>query len=96
MHSFDVGPRITYRLSSGRIGAFGHLLFGFSHTNVNATGASDSDSSFSWVLGGGANYFFTQHFGGRAQLDLLRTNFFNQGASHPRIALGLLYRFGTK
>lgn len=97
MHSFDVGPRFTYRpQSTTNLDAFAHLLFGVSHTNVSATGANQSDNSFSWVLGGGGDYFFTQHFGGRAQIDMLRTNFFNHGDSHARIALGVVYRFGTK
>lgn len=96
MHSFDVGPRYTFRpASTNNYDAFAHLLFGVSHTNVSATGASQSDSSFSWVLGGGGDYFFTQHFGGRAQIDMLRTNFFNHGDSHARIGLGIVYRFGA-
>lgn len=96
MHSFNVGPRYTYRPSStNNADAFGHLLFGFSHTNVSATGASQSDTSYSWVLGGGGDYFFTDHLGGRAQLDLLRTNFFGHGDNHARVALGVVYRFGT-
>jgi hypothetical protein len=96
MHSFNVGPRFTYHPSStNNADAFGHLLFGFSHTNVSASGASQSDTSYSWALGGGGDYFFTDHFGGRAQLDLLRTNFFNHGDNHARISLGVVYRFGT-
>jgi hypothetical protein len=96
MHSFNLGPRFTFRPSSNNnADAFGHLLFGFSHTNVSATGTADSDTSYSWILGGGGDYFFTDHFGGRAQIDLLRTNFFNHGDNHARVALGVVYRFGT-
>lgn len=92
MHNFDAGPRVTYR--ANKYTAFGHLLFGASHTNISATGASQSDTSFSWVLGGGANYFFMPHFGAQVQLDALRTNFFNHGDTHPRFAIGVTYRFG--
>ena len=96
MHSFNVGPRFTFRPSStNNADAFGHLLFGFSHTNVSASTANDSDTSYSWVLGGGGDYFFTDHLGGRAQIDLLRTNFFNHGDNHARVSLGVVYRFGT-
>jgi len=96
MHSFNVGPRFTYRPSStNNADAFGHLLFGFSHTNVSATGASQSDTSYSWILGGGGDYFFTEPLGGRVQIDLLRTNFFDHGDNHARVGLGVVYRFGT-
>lgn len=93
MHSFDVGPRVMFRNSSDKADAFGHLLFGFSHTNVSAAGASQSDTSFSWALGGGADYFFKSHLGARVQLDWLRTNFFSQGDNHARFAIGLVYSF---
>ena len=96
MHSFNAGPRITWRESSGRINAFGHVLFGFSHTNVNAAGAGDSDTSFSWALGGAGDYYFVPKFGARLQLDLLRTNFFSKGDTHPRVAIGLVYRLGNR
>jgi opacity protein-like surface antigen len=93
MHSFNVGPSGTYRSESGKYDAFGHLLFGTSHTNVSAAGVGDGSTSFSWVLGGGADYNFTRTWAARAQLDLLRTNFFSRGGSHGRIALGVVYRF---
>jgi hypothetical protein len=44
-------------------------------------------------LGGGADYNFTRNWAGRAQLDLLRTNFFSRGGNHGRIAFGVVYRF---
>lgn len=94
MHSFNFGPSATYR--SEQYDAFGHLLFGVSHTNLNAAGTSQGDSSFSWVLGGGGDYNFTPTWAGRFQLDLLRTNFFNRGANHARIAVGIVYRLGSQ
>jgi hypothetical protein len=97
LHMFTAGPRVTYRpASSDKWNAFGHLLFGYAHTNVSASGTGQSASSFAWGLGGGAKYFFTQHIGGQAQFDEMRTNFFSHGDWHPRIALGVVYRFGTK
>ena len=96
MHSFNAGPRITYRPTDAKWNGFGHLLFGVSHTNVSATGVSDADTSFSWLLGAGGTYYFADHLGARAQLDLLRTNFFSKGDWHPRIGLGVVYRFGSK
>lgn len=94
MHNFNFGPQGTYRAPSGKYNAFGHLLFGFSHTNVNSAGIGEGSTSFSWVLGGGADYNLSRTWAARAQLDLLHTNFFNSGQNHGRIALGVVYRFG--
>lgn len=95
MHSFDFGPSGTFHPSgSDKYDAFGHLLFGFSHTNVNAAGQGVGDTAFSWVLGGGADYNVASMFALRAQLDLLHTRFFNGGQNHGRISLGVVYRFG--
>jgi opacity protein-like surface antigen len=94
LHSFDFGPRVTWRSPDQPFFAFGHVLFGASHANVSAAGVSQSDTAFSWVLGGGADYNFNANWGARAQLDLLHTDFFSKGESHPRISLGLLYRVG--
>ena len=94
MHSFDVGPNGMYRPASGKYDAFGHLLFGFSHTNVNAAGVGNGDTAFSWALGGGADYNFASMWAARVQLDYLRTNFFGSGQNHARVALGLVYHFG--
>jgi opacity protein-like surface antigen len=93
MHSFNVGPSGTYRAESGKYNLFGHLLFGTSHTNVSAAGVGDGSTSFSWILGGGADYNFTPKWAARAQLDLLRTDFFSHGNNHGRIGLGIVYRF---
>jgi opacity protein-like surface antigen len=94
LHNFDFGPRGTWRSPDYPIAAFGHLLFGGSHAKISAAGVSDSDTSFSWVLGGGADYNFNANWGARAQLDLLHTNFFSNGESHPRFSIGLLFRTG--
>lgn len=94
LHNFDFGPRVTWRSPDQPIFAFGHVLFGASHAKVSAAGVSQSDTAFSWVLGGGADYNFNANWGARAQLDLLHTDFFSKGESHPRISLGLLYRLG--
>lgn len=94
MHNFNFGPRITYRpASTDKYDAFGHALFGFSHTNVSASGVGQGDTSFSWLVGGGADYNFTPAWAARFQLDLLRTNFFSTGANHGRVGLGIVYRF---
>ncbi|HEX5434865.1 MAG TPA: outer membrane beta-barrel protein [Candidatus Angelobacter sp.] len=95
LYNFNFGPRVTWRAPDQPYNVFGHLLFGGSHAKISAAGISQSDGAFSWVLGGGADYNFNQNWAGRAQLDLLHTNFFSNGQSHPRISLGIVYRLGT-
>jgi opacity protein-like surface antigen len=95
MHSFNVGPNVTYRpKTSSKYDAFGHLLFGTSHTNVDAAGVGEGSTTFSWVLGGGGDYNFSPDWSARAQLDYMHTNFFSVGNHHGRYALGLVYHFG--
>ena len=95
MHSFNVGPQAMYHpKTSSKYDAFGHLLFGDSHTNVNAAGIGQGSNSFSWILGGGADYNLRPNWAARAQLDYLRTDFFSKGNGHGRIALGIVYKFG--
>ena len=95
IHNFNFGPiGIYHPAETDKYDAFGHLLFGFSHTNVNAAGIGEGDTAFSWVLGGGADYNFTPTWAARAQLDLLHTKFFNDGQNHGRISLGIVYRLG--
>jgi opacity protein-like surface antigen len=96
LHNFDFGPRVTWRSPEQPVEAFGHVLFGASHAKISAAGISQADTAFSWVLGGGADYNFNANWGARAQLDLLHTDFFSNGESHPRFALGLVFRFGAE
>lgn len=95
LHNFNFGPRVTWRSPEQPFNVFGHFLFGFSHAKVSAAGQSQADTAFSWVVGGGADYNFNMNWAARAQLDLLHTHFFNDGESHPRFALGLVYRLGS-
>lgn len=95
MYSYNFGPRFTWRSPEQPFNVFGHVLFGGAHASVSASGVpSVSDSSYSWVLGGGADYNFNTNWAGRAQLDYLHTNFFSNGEGHPRFSIGLVYRFG--
>ncbi len=94
-YNYDFGPRITWRAPDQPVNVFGHLLFGGSHTKISAAGIDQTDGAFSWILGGGGDYNFNANWAGRAQLDLLHTNFFSDGKFHPRISLGLVYRLGT-
>src|SRR5690349_9824266 len=88
---FDVGPRVRVHDRSDKAAAFGHLLFGASHRSVTGGG----DTSFSWVLGGGAEYSFDPHWVGRLQIDLVRTHFFGNPQNSGRYTFGIAYRFGS-
>ena len=96
LHNYDFGPRVTFRNPDDKFDAFGHFLLGASHARADANGVADSDTSFSWVLGGGGDYNINERWAGRAQLDLLRTDFFSNGQSHPRLSVGIVYRFGSR
>jgi outer membrane protein with beta-barrel domain len=91
-HNFDFGPTFTFRRT--QFNAFTHLLFGVSHTNLNAAGEGNGDTAFSWIWGAGADYNITPKFAGRFQADLLRTNFFSLPENHGRVSLGIVYRLG--
>lgn len=104
-HLQDVlfGPRIFFSTKwtdKYRLTPFGEAEFGVSHLNQDLTqqnqpSVSASDTAFSWMLGGGVDYKLFSHLSARANLDLLRTHFTNQGQSHLRLVLGIDYSFRT-
>jgi hypothetical protein len=101
------GPRIFFPSSIkssnkriARLDPFAEVQFGVSHLNssLKAPSAqvnqSASDTAFSWMLGGGADYGFSSHWSGRLKLDLLRTHFADAGQSRLRVVLGVAYTLG--
>jgi opacity protein-like surface antigen len=98
------GPRIFFTTdwtTRHRLNPFGEAQFGVSHLNqkvtqVNMPSISASDTAFSWMLGGGAEYLLTRHWSARGNLDFLRTHFSNEGQSHLRLVLGMTYTFGSR
>jgi opacity protein-like surface antigen len=98
------GPRIFFystEFHKHRIDVFGEAEFGLSHLNskielVGMPSVSTSDNSFSWMLGGGADYAISRHWTARGKLDLLRTHFANTGQSRLRVGLGVTYTFGAR
>jgi ketosteroid isomerase-like protein len=48
------------------------------------------------MLGGGADYLFSDHWSGRANVDFLRTHLANEGQSRLRLVLGIRYTFGSR
>lgn len=103
MHSFLVGPRIFFSTdwtTKHKLNPFGEAQFGVTALSQRITAGTSSvhssDSGFSWMLGGGAEYLFNPHFSARGNLDLLRTHLASSGQSHFRFVLGLTYTFGAR
>jgi Outer membrane protein beta-barrel domain len=98
------GPRIFFpgliKTGNKRVAhllPFGEAEFGVSHLKSSikqtATNSSQSasDTAFSWMLGGGADYRIYPHWVARLKLDLLRTHFAEAGQSRFRLSLGVAY-----
>jgi ketosteroid isomerase-like protein len=104
LQSFVVGPRVFFSTKwtdTHKLNPFGEAQFGVSHlsqdvTQVGLPTLSASDSGFTWMLGGGADYLLTSRWSGRANLDFLRTHLSNQGQSRLRLVLGIRYTFGNR
>jgi Outer membrane protein beta-barrel domain len=97
------GTRIFFpfkQIEKYRFHPFGEAQFGFSHIGTTLRQApvsvSSSDTSFSWMLGGGVEYRFDPNWSGRVNLDFLRTHFVNQAQSRFRLVLGVTYTFGAR
>lgn len=99
------GPRIFFpfkQIEKYRFHPFGEAQFGFSHIGTTVrqvivpASVSSSDTSFSWMLGGGVEYRFHPNWSGRVNLDFLRTHFADQAQSRFRLVLGVTYTFGGR
>jgi hypothetical protein len=110
LQDFLFGPRIffpgLFKSKSNpkirRLRPFGEAEFGVSHLNSSISqtnppaSSSASDTAFTWMLGGGADYRFSAHWSGRGKLDFERTHFSDQGQSRLRIVLGVTYAIGRR
>jgi opacity protein-like surface antigen len=104
LQNFLFGPRIFF--GSGQVRdhtfhTFAEAQFGLSHLNTKITQPalpelSTSDTAFSWMLGGGADYVLSPHWTARGKLDFLRTHFADAGQSRLRLAIGVAYTFGSR
>jgi len=108
LQDFMAGPRIYFPgVFAPHCGAKGHLpilhpfvqaQFGESElwtevSSVNIGTVTSSDTAFSWLLGGGGDFYFSEHFAARVSTDLLRTHFVDTGQSRLRLILGVVARF---
>ena len=104
LQSVLFGPRIFFRTDwtdEHKVRPFAEAQFGLSHlhqevSQVNEPTVSASDTAFSWMLGGGAEYLLNAHWSARGNLDFLRTHLANQGQSRLRLVLGIRYSFGKR
>jgi hypothetical protein len=60
---------------------------------VNVGSVATSETTFSWLLGGGGEIRIDDHWAARVSADLLRTHFADEGQSRIRIILGVVGRF---
>jgi hypothetical protein len=104
LQNLITGPRIFFTndwTTRHKLNPFGEAQFGVSwlgqtiiQTNIGEFSASGN--AFTWELGGGAEYLFSPHWSARANLDLLRTHFIDEGQSHLRLAVAVVYTFGSR
>jgi hypothetical protein len=103
LQSVVVGPRIFFTskwTDKYKVNPFAEAQFGASHLSQDlqqTTGTtSASDTAFSWLLGGGAEYLFSPHWSGRTNLDFMRTHLSNEGQSRLRLLVEITYTFGSR
>ncbi len=84
-----------------RLYPFAEAQFGVSHLHQSiqegiSPAVTNSDSAFSWMLGGGVDYPLTDHWTARGNLDLLRTHLNASAQSRLRLGIGIAYTFGER
>lgn len=85
------GPRVSFKIRKFR--PFVHALIGVGHIGENATGFSNSDTSFADALGGGLDYHLIPLISWRFQLDALQTRFFGTSQNNARFSTGIVVNF---
>jgi opacity protein-like surface antigen len=101
MQSWLVGPRVFFPSKTIKrfdVDPFAEFKIGATHLNqrlsqVGGLSQSASDSAYSWMLGGGADYVVSPHWALRGNLDLLRTHLVESGQTRLRFVVGVNYTF---
>ena len=105
LQNYLFGPRIAFakkKIKSYEFMPFGEFQLGgtYLHSAVQQTSTgikqTASDNAFSWMLGGGADYVFSDHWTARANLDFLRTHLANSGQSQLRLVIGVAYSIKSR
>ena len=91
-YTYMFGPTLSYRVQ--HFVPFAHALFGGGHLNGSIGGLSSSQNAFAMAVGGGMDIPFKGHFGLRlAQVDWLRTQYFNTSQNGVRVSTGVMLNF---
>jgi hypothetical protein len=107
LQNFLVGPRILFasrtidKNKNKRIVPFADVRLGVSHLHQTIQQglnppATNQDSAFSWMAGGGVDYPLGPHLTARGELGLLRTHLNADAQSRARLAITLAYTFGSR
>jgi opacity protein-like surface antigen len=102
--NFLIGPRVFFparKITKYHLDPFVEVQIGATHENqqisqVNVATLSASGNSYSWLIGGGTDYGFTDHWTGRFKLDFFRTHIAATGQTRARLSLGVAYTFKKK
>jgi opacity protein-like surface antigen len=104
LQDFLFGPRVFFpphKIKSYHFDPFAEFKIGGSHLSEKLQQAalptqSAAQTTFAWVLGGGADYQFNSQWFGRVGLDFMRTHFADTGQSRLRLVLGIGYTFSPR
>jgi opacity protein-like surface antigen len=97
----DTGKGRNRKHNVYRLYPFAEVQFGVSHLHQSiqegiAPPVTNSDSAFSWMLGGGVEYPLNDHWSARGNVDLLRTHLNASAQSRLRLGIGIAYTFGER
>lgn len=91
IQNFLFGPRVSVSVAKFR--PFAEALIGAGHISENASPFSNSDTSFSYALGGGLDYHLIPLISWRLEGDLMQTRFFSNTQNNVRISTGIVIHF---
>ena len=102
--NFLIGPRVFFpakKLTKWHLDPFAEVQIGATHENQQLTTISTgtlsaSANSYSWLIGGGTDYGFTEHWTARLKADFFRTHIAATGQTRFRLGLGVAYTFKKK
>jgi hypothetical protein len=90
LHSFLMGPRLTFRTRRGNI--FVHTLVGGALLKASAAGVEDQSSGLATAMGGGVDVRLKRRISFRVQTDYLMTEIAQKTQNNIRFSTGLVYR----
>ena len=104
LEDYLVGPRVffsSHHIKKYRFDPFAEVEIGGTHLHqqiqqVGSPTQAASANSFTWLLGGGADYHFNPKWSGRLKLDFMRTHLGDTGQSRLRFGLGIAYTIGAR